>query len=171
MAPVASVPQWLEWLSASVAQWLSGSSGSVAQWLSGSSGSSGSVARCLSGSVARVARVAQWLSGSVPQWLSGSSGSVAQWLSGSSGSVPQWLEWLSGSSRGGKNSAPCLKSSSPVSDDDEVEFHVPRMSVDILGTNCDQCLSMVQCCFASTETVRLVRTDSPGRPPRLPKGP
>ena len=28
------------------------------------------------------------------------------------------------------------------------------MSVDILGTNCDQCLSMVQCCFTSTETVR-----------------
>ena len=23
----------------------------------------------------------------------------------------------------------------------------PRMSVDILGTNCDQCLNMVQCCF------------------------
>ena len=39
-----------------------------------------------------------------------------------------------------------------------------RMSVDILGTNC---LSMVQCCFTSTETVRLVRTESPGRPPRL----
>ena len=43
----------------------------------------------------------------------------------------------------------------------------PRMSVDILGTNCDQCLSMVQCCFTSTETVRLIRTESPGRPPRL----
>ena len=27
------------------------------------------------------------------------------------------------------------------------------MSVDILGENCDQCLSMVQCCFTSTETV------------------
>ena len=26
---------------------------------------------------------------------------------------------------------------------------------------------MVQCCFTSTETIRLVRTDSPGRPPRL----
>ena len=39
----------------------------------------------------------------------------------------------------------------------------PRMSVDILGTNCDQCLSMVQCCFTS----RLIRTESPGRPPRL----
>ena len=43
----------------------------------------------------------------------------------------------------------------------------PRMSADILGTNCDQCLSMVQCCFTSTETVRLIRTESPGRPPRL----
>ena len=43
----------------------------------------------------------------------------------------------------------------------------PRMSVDILGTNCDQCLSMVQCCFTSTETGRLIRTESPGRPPRL----
>ena len=41
------------------------------------------------------------------------------------------------------------------------------MSVDISGTNCDQCLNMVQCCFTSTETVRLIRTDSPGRPPRL----
>ena len=43
----------------------------------------------------------------------------------------------------------------------------PRMSVDILGTNCDQCRSMVQCCFTSTETVRLIMTESPGRPPRL----
>ena len=41
------------------------------------------------------------------------------------------------------------------------------MSVDILGTNCDQCRSMVRCCFTSTETVRLIRTESPGRPPRL----
>ena len=43
----------------------------------------------------------------------------------------------------------------------------PRMSVDILGTNCDQCLSMVQCCFTSTETVRLIMTESTGRSPRL----
>ena len=43
----------------------------------------------------------------------------------------------------------------------------PRMSVDILGTNCDQCLNMVQCCFTSTETARLVRTESRRRPPRL----
>ena len=43
----------------------------------------------------------------------------------------------------------------------------PQMSVDILGTNCDQCRSTVQCCFTSTETVRLIRMESPGRPPRL----
>ena len=41
----------------------------------------------------------------------------------------------------------------------------PRMSADILGTNCDR--STVQFCFTSTETVRLIRTQSPGRPPRL----
>ena len=42
------------------------------------------------------------------------------------------------------------------------------MSVDILGTSCDQCRSMVRYSFTSTETRRLVvRTDSPGRPPRL----
>ena len=43
----------------------------------------------------------------------------------------------------------------------------PRMSVDILGTNCDQCLSRVQCCFTSTETVRLITTESPGLPLRF----
>ena len=41
------------------------------------------------------------------------------------------------------------------------------MSVDILGTSWDQCVSVVQCCFTSTETIILVRTESPGRPPRL----
>ena len=41
------------------------------------------------------------------------------------------------------------------------------MSVDILGTSWDQCWSMVQYSFTSTETRRLVRTDSPGRPPQL----
>ena len=41
------------------------------------------------------------------------------------------------------------------------------MSLDILGTTCDQCRSMVQYSFTSTETRSLVRTDSPGRPPRL----
>ena len=35
------------------------------------------------------------------------------------------------------------------------------------GTSWDQCVSMVQYYFTSTETVRLVRTDSPGWPPRL----
>jgi len=41
------------------------------------------------------------------------------------------------------------------------------MSVDILRISWDQCVSMVQYCFTFTETMRLVRTDSPGRPPRL----
>ena len=41
------------------------------------------------------------------------------------------------------------------------------MSVDILGTNWDQYRSMVQPSFTYTKTRRLVRTDSPGRPPRL----
>ena len=52
-------------------------------------------------------------------------------------------------------------------DDDDVELNVFGCLVDILGTNCDQCLSMVQCCFTSTETVRVIRTGGPGRPPRL----
>ena len=33
--------------------------------------------------------------------------------------------------------------------------------------NCVQFVSMVQCCFTSTETVRLIRTGRTGRPPRL----
>ena len=41
------------------------------------------------------------------------------------------------------------------------------MSGDTLGTNCDQCLSMIQRCFASTETVGLVRTGSSEQPPWL----
>ena len=41
------------------------------------------------------------------------------------------------------------------------------MLVDILGTSWDQCLSMVQYCFTSMETIRLVRTEHPGRPPQL----
>ena len=41
------------------------------------------------------------------------------------------------------------------------------MSADILGTSCDQCRSKVQYCFTSTETIRLVRTENPERPPRL----
>ena len=43
----------------------------------------------------------------------------------------------------------------------------PQMSVDILGTSWVQCVSTVQYSFTSTETRRLVRTDSPGRPPGL----
>ena len=53
------------------------------------------------------------------------------------------------------------------SDDDDVEFNVLGCRVDILGTNCDQCVCMVQCSFTSTETIRLIRTGSPGRPLRL----
>ena len=34
---------------------------------------------------------------------------------------------------------------------------VLMMSLDILGTNYDQCRSMVKCCFTSTETVKLIR--------------
>ena len=41
------------------------------------------------------------------------------------------------------------------------------MSADILGTSWDECWSMVQYSFTSTETSRLVRTDSPGRPLRI----
>ena len=41
------------------------------------------------------------------------------------------------------------------------------MSADILGTSWDQCVSMVQYCFMSTETIRLFRTERPGRPPWL----
>ena len=37
----------------------------------------------------------------------------------------------------------------------------------LTGTSWDQCVSMVQYSFTSTETRRLVSTDSPGRPPRL----
>ena len=50
---------------------------------------------------------------------------------------------------------------------DDVELTVFECRVDILGTDCDQCVSVVECCFTSTETVRLIRTGSPGRPPRL----
>ena len=39
---------------------------------------------------------------------------------------------------------------------DVVEFNVLGCRVDILGTNCDQCVR-----------IRLIRTGSPGRPPRL----
>ena len=52
-------------------------------------------------------------------------------------------------------------------DDDYVELSVLGCRVEILGTNCDQCVCMVQRCFTSTETVRLIRTGSQERPPRL----
>ena len=62
-----------------------------------------------------------------------------------------------------------LTSSDPLLgyDDDNVELIVLGCRVDILGTNYDQCVSMVQCCFTSTETIGRVRTKIPGRPPRL----
>ena len=41
------------------------------------------------------------------------------------------------------------------------------MSFDILGTSWDQYGSVVQYSFTSTETRRLIRTDSPGWPPQL----
>ena len=45
-----------------------------------------------------------------------------------------------------------------VTVNDNVELNVLGCRVDILGTNCDQCRSMVQCCFTSTETVGLLGT-------------
>ena len=45
--------------------------------------------------------------------------------------------------------------------DDNVELNVLGCRVDILGTNCDQCRSMVQCCFMSTETVRPIKDGEP----------
>ena len=53
-------------------------------------------------------------------------------------------------------------------DDNDVELHVLGCRADISGTNCNQCVCKVQCCFTSTETVKLIRTGSPGRPPSLP---
>ena len=65
----------------------------------------------------------------------------------------------------------CLERSSPSLinryDDDDVELNIVVCRVDTLRTNCDQCISTVQCCFTSTETIRLIRTGSPGRPSRL----
>ena len=45
--------------------------------------------------------------------------------------------------------------------DDDVELNVLGCRVDISETNCDQC------CFTFTETTRLIRTGSPGRPPQI----
>ena len=47
---------------------------------------------------------------------------------------------------------------SVATDDDEVALHVLGCRVDILETNCDQCVCVVQCCFTSTDTIRLIRT-------------
>ena len=38
-------------------------------------------------------------------------------------------------------------------DDDVVELNVLGCLVDMLGTNCDQCVSVGRCCFTSTETI------------------
>ena len=54
-----------------------------------------------------------------------------------------------------------------IYDDDDVELNVFGCRVDVLEANCDQCLSVVQRRFTSTETVRLLRTGNPGRPPWL----
>ena len=43
-----------------------------------------------------------------------------------------------------------------MQDDDDVELNVLGCRVDILGTNCDQCVCMVQRCFTSTETIRII---------------
>ena len=45
--------------------------------------------------------------------------------------------------------------------DDDVELRVLGCRLTYLGTNCDQCLSMAQRCFTSTETVRLIRDGEP----------
>ena len=50
---------------------------------------------------------------------------------------------------------------------DDVEPNVLGCRVDILGTNREHGVRMAQCCFTSTETIRLIRTGSPGRPRRL----
>ena len=39
----------------------------------------------------------------------------------------------------------CQVRSEDVNDDDDVELNVLGCRVDILGTNCDQCVCMVQC--------------------------
>ena len=50
-------------------------------------------------------------------------------------------------------------------DDDYVELNVLGCRVDILGANCDQCVSMVQCCFTphvtETETATSTFTQLP----------
>ena len=67
----------------------------------------------------------------------------------------------------GIHTVPELWALSSLTDDDDVEFNVLGCRVDILGTNCDQCVCMVQCCLTSTETIMLIWTGSPGQPLRL----
>ena len=74
------------------------------------------------------------------------------------GCPPKGLGWWWWCSLGEKNSH---------YDDDDVQLHVLGCRVDILGTNCDQCVCVAQCSFTSTETIMLIRTGGPGRPPRL----
>ena len=50
-------------------------------------------------------------------------------------------------------------------DDNDVELRVLGCRLTYEGQTVTQ--SMVQCCFTSTKTVRLIRTESPGQPPRL----
>ena len=52
-------------------------------------------------------------------------------------------------------------------DDDEVMLNVLRCQLTYYGQVVDQCRSIVQYIFTSTETRRLVRAGSPGGPPRL----
>ena len=40
--------------------------------------------------------------------------------------------------------------------DDDVELNVLGYRADVLGTNYDQCVCMVQCYFTSTETIKLM---------------
>ena len=53
------------------------------------------------------------------------------------------------------NALPLRQTCSPapavlLADDEDIKLNVLGYRVDILGTNCDQCVSMVQCCFTST---------------------
>ena len=36
------------------------------------------------------------------------------------------------------------------------------MWLDVLETNCDQCVCMLQCCFTSTETIRFISDGEKG---------
>ena len=46
-------------------------------------------------------------------------------------------------------------------DDDDVDLNVLGCLVHISGTHCDQCVSMVHCCFTSTESIRLIKDGEP----------